>query len=76
MDQAIESYRVGADALWRAKDCAARAGMGASTWWALVAKGVAPQPIRIGARFTAWRASEVLEFIERAASGAFAGGAA
>lgn len=76
MGQNQETYHVGSDALWRVKECAARAGMGQSTWWALVAKGIAPQPIRIGARFTAWRASEVLNFIERAASGAFEGGAA
>ena len=71
MVQEKKDYRVGNDALWRAKVCAARVGMGESTWWALVAKGIAPRPVRIGARFTAWRASEVLNFIELAASGAF-----
>jgi predicted DNA-binding transcriptional regulator AlpA len=71
MTQVQENYQVGSDALWRAKECAARAGMGQSTWWALVAQGIAPKPIKIGCRFTAWRASDVLAFIEQAATGAF-----
>ena len=66
-----EDYQKGNDALWRAKQAAARAGMGQSTWWALVAQGIAPKPIKIGARFTAWRASDVLRFIERIAAGEF-----
>ena len=35
----------------------------ASTWWAWVAKGLAPIPIRLG-RTTAWRHSDLLLFIE------------
>ena len=66
-----DTYQKGNDALWRAKQAAARAGMGQSSWWRLVAQGVAPQPVKIGARFTAWRASDVLNFIEQVAAGAF-----
>jgi len=66
-----EDYQKGNDALWRAKQSAARAGMGESSWWRLVAMGIAPRPVRIGKRFTAWRASDVLDFIERVAAGEF-----
>ena len=66
-----EIFVRGNDALWRAKQAAARSGMGESSWWRLVAQGVAPKPIKIGCRFTAWRASDVLAFIEQAASGDF-----
>jgi len=64
-------FQKGNDALWRASECARRCGMGQSTWWKFVADGIAPKAIKIGQRFTAWRASDVLTFIERAASGAF-----
>ena len=66
-----DDYQKGNDALWRAKKAAERTGMGESSWWRLVAMGIAPQPIRIGARFTAWRASDVLHFIELIADGEF-----
>ena len=69
-----DTYQKGNDALWRVKQAAARAGMGKSSWWHLVAQGIAPQPVRIGRRFTAWRASDVHNFIEQVASGAFAQG--
>ena len=68
------TFQPGCDALWRAKQAAARSGMSVSRWWALVAQGIAPKPIKIGARFTAWRASAVLDFIEQVASGAFGQG--
>lgn len=71
MNQVQGNYRVGEDALWRAKDCAARTGMGISSWWALVSRGIAPKPVKIGNRFTAWRASAVLAFIEQVAAGEF-----
>jgi len=66
-----ERYQKGNDALWRAKQAAARAGMGESSWWRLVASGIAPRPIKMGRRFTAWRASDVLKFIEQFADGEF-----
>jgi len=76
MSKDLQGYQVGNDALLRAKDCAVRCAIGQSTWWKWVADGVAPAPIRIGQRFTAWRASDVGAFIEKAASGAFGAGVA
>ena len=38
----------------------------ASTWWAGVASGRFPKPLKIGARATAWRAADVLAVIEAA----------
>ena len=37
--------------------------IGKSTWWAWVANGTAPEPIRLG-RCTCWRYSDVIAFIE------------
>ncbi|MET0530469.1 MAG: AlpA family phage regulatory protein [Microvirga sp.] len=36
-----------------------------SSWWEGVRKGVYPQPIRLGKRITAWRASDIRALIER-----------
>lgn len=41
-----------------------------STWWSGVKTGRFPQPIKLGPRTTAWRASDVLSLIERAAADA------
>lgn len=39
-----------------------------STWWAGVASGRYPKPVRhLGPRITAWRASEVFALLEREA---------
>lgn len=35
----------------------------ASSWWAGVASGRFPKPIKLGPRTTAWRASEVLALV-------------
>lgn len=37
----------------------------ASSWWAGVKQGIYPQPIRLGKRITAWRASDIQALIER-----------
>ncbi|MDE2382808.1 MAG: AlpA family phage regulatory protein [Xanthomonadaceae bacterium] len=39
-----------------------------STWWAGVRAGRFPQPVKIGERCTAWRAEDIRELIESAAS--------
>lgn len=41
--------------------------VGKSTWWAWVASGKAPRPIRLG-RCTCWRYSDVMDFIEGGAA--------
>ena len=38
----------------------------ASTWWAGVRAGRFPQPVKLGARATAWRAEEIAALIEAA----------
>lgn len=39
--------------------------VGRSTWWRWVRDGKAPPPIKLGPRTTAWRAEDVLAFVER-----------
>lgn len=41
-----------------------------STWWAWVKAGKAPQPIRLSAGVTVWRAADVLAFAESLAGDA------
>jgi predicted DNA-binding transcriptional regulator AlpA len=36
-----------------------------STWWAGVRSGRFPQPIKLGPRTTAWRATDIRELIAR-----------
>ena len=36
-----------------------------STWWAGVKSGIYPQPVKLSARTTAWRVSDILELVER-----------
>lgn len=43
--------------------------IGRSTWWAGVRSGRFPQPVKLGPRTTAWRASEIRELIERLSRG-------
>jgi prophage regulatory protein len=43
--------------------------VGASTWWAWVKEGKAPQPIKLSPRVTVWRESEVRAFVERLGAG-------
>jgi len=40
-----------------------------STWWAKVATGEFPQPVRIGKRCVAWKASDIAALVERLATG-------
>jgi prophage regulatory protein len=39
--------------------------IGRSTWWQWVREGKAPAPLKLGARTTAWRASDVQALIEK-----------
>ena len=36
-----------------------------SSWWAGVKSGIYPQPIKLGARSTAWRVEDILELISQ-----------
>jgi predicted DNA-binding transcriptional regulator AlpA len=42
----------------------------AATWWSWVKAGKAPQPIRLSAGVTVWRAADVLAFAESLAGDA------
>lgn len=53
--------------LLRLREVIALIPVAKSTWWGWVASGVAPQPIRLG-RTTAWRYSDLLEFINHGVS--------
>lgn len=37
----------------------ARVGLGRSAWYAMIAAGTAPQPVRLGARCSAWPSTEI-----------------
>ena len=38
-----------------------------STWWAGVASGRYPKPVKLGQRFTAWRVDDIRKLIESGA---------
>ena len=40
-----------------------------STWWDYVKRGIFPAPIHLTPRTTAWRVDDILELIERMATG-------
>jgi predicted DNA-binding transcriptional regulator AlpA len=40
-----------------------------STWWAKVASGEFPQPVRIGKRCVAWKASDIAALVESLSKG-------
>ena len=39
-----------------------------STWWAGIKTGRFPKPIKLGPRITAWKAEDILKFLERVSS--------
>jgi len=39
-----------------------------STWWAGVKSGRYPQPVKLGARITAWRVEDIRALIEQTAA--------
>lgn len=39
--------------------------VGKSSWWEGVKKGIYPQPVKIGARVTAWRVEDINSLIDR-----------
>ena len=49
--------------LLRLPDVLNRVGLGRSAWYALVAAGLAPRPVRLGLRCVAWPEAEVGEWI-------------
>jgi len=38
--------------------------IGKSTWWAWIATGKAPRGIKLGAKTTAWRSSDIQKFLD------------
>ena len=40
-----------------------------SAWWAGVKTGTYPQPVKLGARTTVWRASDIQAFINQSVGG-------
>ena len=38
--------------------------VGKSTWWSKVKSGEYPQPVKLGARTTAWRVEDIRELID------------
>ncbi len=40
-----------------------------STWWAGVAKGSFPKPVKLGPKITAWKIEDIREYIDSFSSG-------
>lgn len=57
------------DALMRLPQVLATVPVSRSIWYLRVKQGIYPQPIKIGPRIVAWRASEVHGLVERIAAG-------
>jgi predicted DNA-binding transcriptional regulator AlpA len=53
----------------RARGCAGFFGIAESTWWHWVKTGRVPQGIKIGAKTTVWRMSDLQALIEQPAAG-------
>ncbi len=67
----VEYQNLTDDALLRSSDIHRPNGPfpgGRSTWWNLVARGEAPQPVRYG-RITAWRWGDVKTYLQKIAVG-------
>jgi len=47
----------------RAARCAELTGVCLRTWWRLVRRGKAPEPLRLSARMVRWRADEIAAWI-------------
>lgn len=54
------------DGCLRLKQVLSFVPVGKSTWWAGVKSGKYPQPIKLDAGITAWRAQDIRSFLERA----------
>lgn len=52
--------------LLSANDVASRLGISRSTVWRFVAAGKLPQPIKISERCSRWKATDLVQFIEKA----------
>lgn len=59
-------YPVEARALLRLPQVLALVAVSKTTWWKLVREGRAPQPVKLGDRCTAWRATDIAAWIESA----------
>ncbi len=40
-----------------------------SQWWLGVKQGIYPQPVKLGQRMTAWRLSDIEEFLKKGVQG-------
>lgn len=49
----------------RLKDVLSLVPLSRSAWYAGIQKGVYPAPVKIGARASAWRASDIRELLNR-----------
>ena len=50
--------------LYRIKTLSQKLDMGVSTIWKMVNEGNFPQPIKLGAKHTAWRSEDVQEWMD------------
>jgi len=58
-----------ADGFLRVKQVLCFLPISRSAWWAGVASGRFPKPVRLGPKTTAWRASDIKALIDRLGAG-------
>ena len=57
--------------LYRIKDVLKRIPLSKSLWYRMVSDGVAPKPLKLSARTSMWKKSDIDLFVSKAASGRF-----
>lgn len=64
-EEAANSSAAHSDRLLRLRDVLRRFPVSRSAWYAGIANGLYPKPVRIGRRSVAWRDSDITDLIER-----------
>ena len=66
-DAKVSSFRdISPDKLYRIGQVVGEKGLipiSPSNWYAKIAEGLAPKPVKIGARVSAWRGSDLIAYI-------------
>ena len=59
-------YLLEAGGMLRLPNVLSLVGVSRSTWWKLVREGHAPEPVKLTARCTAWRAADIASWLANA----------
>ena len=66
----IQNTNIPTEGFIRLKDLLKLIPVGKSSWWAGVKTGKYPQPVKLGAKTTAWRNKDILNLIKKFEGGA------